>query len=136
MHPNERLVRDFYDARAAGDLVRVRAFLADDVAWHDPYPSPHGGDLRGAETVIGQVIVEAGKLTGGSSRLIVHDVLANDRHAVALVDWESTLDGRHMAGREVAVFHVASGQITEAWFYPDEPQRAWDFFSPGKAGAL
>jgi ketosteroid isomerase-like protein len=56
-------------------------------------------------------------------------VLANDRHAVALVYWSSTLGGRTMQGREVAVYHVHEGKITEAWFYPEDKSASDAFFS-------
>jgi hypothetical protein len=34
----------------------VRAILADDVRWHDPYPPPPGGDLVGTGALIANVI--------------------------------------------------------------------------------
>jgi ketosteroid isomerase-like protein len=128
MHPNEMLVRRFYEARARDDREAIRACLHPEVAWHDPYPEPHGGDLRGVDAVFAQIFDAAGELTGGSGRLIPHDVLANDQHAVALVDWSTSLHGRSMQGREVAVFHVDSGLITEAWFYSEDPQAVAEFF--------
>jgi ketosteroid isomerase-like protein len=64
-HANCDLIRRLYAARARDDREEVRAILHDDVRWHDPYPPPHGGDLVGAEAVIGGVIERAGELTGG-----------------------------------------------------------------------
>lgn len=128
-HPNVELIRRFYEARARGDRETVRAILDEDVAWHDPYPPPHGGDLRGAEAVFRDIFERASELTKGTTRLRLHDVLANDTHAVALVNWSATYKGRTMQGREVAVYHVRDGRITEAWFYPEDKSASDEFFS-------
>jgi ketosteroid isomerase-like protein len=128
MHPNERLIRDYYEAREQGNLGAVRSKMADDIAWHDPYPEPYGGDLTGADTVLGQVFA-AGQASGAT--FTVHDVLASDEHAVALVEWSATVSGETLDGREVAVYHVRRGLITEAWFYPEDPARYAEFFSRG-----
>jgi ketosteroid isomerase-like protein len=135
MSDNVALIRDFYDARAAGDRDRVRAILDSAVAWHDPYPAPHGGDLVGAEVVLRDIFEAAGELTGGSTRLWLHDVVANKEHAVALVNWSSQYRGHTMESREVAVFHVRDGRITEAWFYPQDPAAAEAFFAPEPASS-
>jgi hypothetical protein len=128
-HPNAELIRRFYDARASGDRETLKAILDEDVAWHDPYPPPHGGVLRGAEMVLGDIFDRAGQLTNGTTRMWLHDVLANDAHAVALVNWSAAYKGRVMEGREVAVYHVRAGRNTEAWFYPEDKSASDEFFS-------
>lgn len=110
-HPNEVLIRCWYDARSRGDLPEVRELLSEDLRWHDPYPEPRGGDLLGADAVINQVF-GAAQETGAIFRL--HDVMASDEHAVALVEWSATVSGETMDGREVAVFHVRDGKIAES----------------------
>lgn len=122
----EELIRRWYGARSRNDLGEVRAMLADDLHWHDPYPEPHGGDLVGADRVIHQVFGAINE-TGATFRL--HDVLANEEHAVALVEWSATVDNETMDGREVAVFHLRDGLIAEVWFYPEDLQRYSEFFS-------
>jgi len=119
-HPSETLIRGLYAARARGDLDAVRAILAPDIVWHEPGPdSPYTGQLRGADAVLG-MHTQAMALTGGTFRLELHDVLANDAHAVALVNWSAERGGRRLTGREVAVYHVRVGRVTEAWFHPDD----------------
>jgi ketosteroid isomerase-like protein len=127
-HPNARLIRDFYAARERGDRTAIRGILAEDVAWHDPYPAPHGGDLSGRDAVLRDVFDAAGQLTGGTTKLWLESVLATDRHVAALVGWSSTFRGRTIAGREIALFHLDNGQIVEAWFYPEDPDAVLAFF--------
>ncbi len=129
LHPNVRLIRRFYAARAAGDRDLVCAILHEDVVWHDPYPPPHGGDLRGREAVFREVFDKAGELTGGTTRLWLVDALATDRDAVALVGWSSTYRGRTMESRELALFRIEDGTIREAWFHPEAPEAARAFFA-------
>jgi len=125
---SEIVVRRFYTARAESDRDTVRALLADDVAWHDPYPPPHGGDLRGRDAVLRDVFDAAGELTGGTTRVWLEHVLATSRHVAALVGWSSTFRGRSINGRELAVFHVEGGRIVEAWFHPEDPEAVLAFF--------
>jgi ketosteroid isomerase-like protein len=127
-HPNARIVRDLYDARAKNDRASIRRILAADIAWHDPYPPPHGGDLKGIEAVLRDVFDRAGELTGGSTQLWLEDVLANDARAVGLVGWSSTYRGRTMQGKELALYAVRDGQIAEAWFFPFDKAASDAFF--------
>jgi ketosteroid isomerase-like protein len=126
---NAELIRRFYDARDRGDRDALREMLAADVAWHDPYPPPHGGDLVGRDAVFRDICDAAGVLTGGTTKLWLEQVMATDRHAAAMVGWSSTLRGKTMTGRELAVFHIARGAIAEAWFYPEDPAAVIAFFA-------
>jgi uncharacterized protein len=128
-HPSARIVRDLYDARAKNDRTAIRRILAADIEWHDPYPPPHGGDLKGLEAVFREVFDHAGELTGGSTRLWLEDVLANDARAVALVAWSSIYRGRTMQGRELALYTFRDGLIAEAWFFPFDKAASDAFFS-------
>jgi ketosteroid isomerase-like protein len=129
VHRNERLIRRFYDLRAVDDRDGIREIVSADVAWHDPYPSPHGGDLVGLESVFTSIFDEAGELTGGTSRLTVRDVVAGDEYAAAVIDWSSEIHGRRMGGTELAVYRILGGRIVEAWFFVEDQERAWEFFS-------
>jgi uncharacterized protein len=130
-HPNCDPIRRLYAARARDDRDEVRAILADDVRWHDPYPPPHGGDLVGAEAVIANVIEQAGELMAGRTRLELRDVIASDTHALALVDWSATLRGERMSRTEGAVYRIADGRLAEAWFFPQHPAASDAFFEEG-----
>ena len=124
-HRNEQVVRDLYAARESGDLATVERLLAPDVEWHEPYE--YLGDIHGREAVLAALreVVEA---THGSFHIDLHDVLANDEHAIALVQWRATHDGHDMRGQEIAVYHVRGGVVVEVWFTANDPTAANEFF--------
>jgi ketosteroid isomerase-like protein len=128
-HPNEELIAELYEARKRKDRARIREIFAEDIAWHDPYPPPHGGDLVGVEAVLRDVFDKAGELTGGSTTLELVQTFATDDHVAALVNWSSEYRGKRMEGREIAVYRVRDGRVTEAWFYPANQEAAWEFFA-------
>ncbi|CAN5714422.1 hypothetical protein BH24ACT21_BH24ACT21_06770 [soil metagenome] len=42
-------------------------------------------------------------------------------HVVAMIDWSAKRDGERIEGKEVAVYRVRDGEITEASFHLDNP---------------
>lgn len=127
-HPHEDLIRRLYEARAGKDRAAVRALLTDDIRWHDPYPAPFGGDFEGAEAVM-EFLFGTLETEMADSGLELHDVVANERHAIALVNWWAVLGGRRIDGREIGVYHLSGGKVTEVWFTTDDKQASDAFFS-------
>lgn len=124
-HPNAELVRRGIEAFTKGDLATVDQLLADDIVWHVGGNNPLTGDYRGKEAVMGFFARTAAIAAPSMS---IHDVVANDEHAIALVDTGGTKpDGTSLQGRGVHVYHVRDGKATEAWFY-NEDQAALDAF--------
>ncbi len=82
-HSNVELTRRGYEAFAKGDLATLTELLADDVVWHVQGVGPLNGNYHGRDEVFG-FFGRLAEETGGTFRLDVHDVLANDEHAVAL----------------------------------------------------
>jgi ketosteroid isomerase-like protein len=117
-HPDEDLVREAFAAFGRGDLDTLRdQFFAEDVRFHFPGRGGLAGDHEG----IGQVLEMFGRafeLSGGTLRLEVHDVIANDEHAVALFTARGERAGRRLEDRTVEVIHIRDGKATEVWLYP------------------
>ena len=110
-HPNEGVVREYLRAFNEGDLDAVDAVLDDGVVIHFPGRSPIAGDKRGKEEVMAFFKAMMTRAGVGSVPPDIHDVLANDDHAVVLMT-------RAVAGIEasvVVVYHVRDGKITEVW---------------------
>ena len=84
-HPNEDLVRKGYAAFGRGDTDALqRQFFAEHVCHHVPGRSPLAGDYQGVAQVL-EWLGRQFELSGGTIRAEVHDVVANDEHAVSLV---------------------------------------------------
>jgi ketosteroid isomerase-like protein len=82
-HPNEDLVREGFAAFGRGDLDALQhQFLAEDIRYHFPGRSPIAGDYEGAAQVV-QLFGRLFELSGGTVRIELHDVVANDEHAAA-----------------------------------------------------
>ena len=128
-HPNVELLRKGYAAFAAGDMATVENIFADDIVWHAPGNNPISGDFKGKEQVFG-LFAKLMELTGGTFRQEIHDIVANDEHAVVLAEnGAQRPDGRSWQGRAAHVWHVANGKCTEYWLFADDQAAADAFFS-------
>jgi ketosteroid isomerase-like protein len=120
-------LRRAYKAFSAGDMETIGGLIADDTVWHIFGRSHLSGDLKGKAAVFeffGKLMAE----TGGTFRLEVHDVLANDEHSVGLVTARAEKDGKKLESRAVHVIHTDSdGRNKEFWSF-EEDQRATDAF--------
>src|SRR2546423_11837806 len=83
-HANEDLLRKGYEAFATGDMATLNELFADDIVWHAPGRNALAGTFRGKNEVFGnlQSVME---MTGGTFKLDIHDLLADDEHGVVLV---------------------------------------------------
>ena len=92
-HPNEELARRGYKAFAEGDLATIGEIFAEDVVWHISGSSPLARDYRGKDEVLG-FLGSLMTVTEGTFRAEVHDILANDEHAVVIVTVSAERDGK------------------------------------------
>lgn len=127
MHANERLIRSTYAAFSAGDLQAVAERLADDIVWHSLGHSHLSRDYTGRDDVFG-LFGALFEETDGTFRIELHDVLANDDHAVALTTNRAERVGRTLVYDEAAVFRIVHGKVAEAWLYVDDQQAHAAFF--------
>ena len=127
-HANEDLIRSGYEAFGRGDVAAVTALFADDIAWHIGGTSLVSGDYRGPQEVLG-FFGKLAELSGGTFRLEVHDILANDKHAVVLATASGQRDGQALAAREAQIWHVADGRRTEFWAFAENQADLDKFFS-------
>jgi ketosteroid isomerase-like protein len=127
-HPNVELARKAYEAMAEGDLAASSEGIADDVVWHGMAAGPLSGTYHGRDEVLaffGRVMEE----TGGTFRLEVHDVLANDEHVVVLCTMSASRGSKSIEIPVANVAHVRDGQVTELWGASADPRASIDFWS-------
>lgn len=69
------------------------------------------------------------ELTGGTYRIELHDVLANDEHAVVLAEAHAERGGRVLDDRGVDVLHIVDGKVTEFWNNPGDQYAVDEFWA-------
>jgi hypothetical protein len=127
-HPNEDLVRRAFDAFAKGDVDTMRELTDQDAVWHTPGRGPLAGDYRGMDEILG-FFAKIAELTGGTFRAELHDVVANDEHAVGLYVSRAEREGRTLETKNVIVSHIRNGKSVETWTFSDDQYGADEFFS-------
>jgi ketosteroid isomerase-like protein len=128
-HPNAELVRHGYNAFVAGDMEWLNTHFDDTLVWHDPGNNVLSGDYHGREEVLAHL---AKSVQVALPEFDIHDVVANDDHAVALVSLRSTRSDNNETyeGRYVHIFHVSGERVLESWIF-NEDQAAVDAFLAG-----
>ena len=129
-HPNVALVRRAMQAMNEQDLSKaeqemavVDAFMADDIVWHEigrAEPRRGKGELRAA-------MMDGAR--GGTIAYEVHDVIANDDHAIALGTATATRGGKTLEYRTAEIFHIRDGRAVERWAFSDDTAAIVAFFA-------
>ena len=129
-HPNVALVRRAMQAmneqdmsKAQQEMAIVDAFMADDIIWHE---------IGRAEPRRGKDELRAAMMEGGPGQTItydLHDVIANDDHAIALGTATATRGGKTLVYRTAEVFHIRDGKAVERWAFSDDTAAITAFFA-------
>ncbi len=110
-------VRDAFDAFKRGDMKALSDAWTDDFVWHTR-GSVFGGDFKGKEAALGAIARYPQQFQ--DIELAFHDILANDKHVVALVNSSSKRGGKTYQDQTVYVFHINDqGKASEAWLIAD-----------------
>ena len=113
-HGNATPLRGLLDAFSTGYVAGEERALADGIIWHAPGTNRFSGRFEGRAAVIGRLA--AMQEAGIVARYDVHDVVANDEHAIALVHQHlEVADGRRYDQQQVIVAHIRDGRIAELW---------------------
>ena len=113
-HADIAVLRRLLIAFASGDVDLEGSVLTEDVVWHVPGTHRFSGRFDGREAAIRRL--DAMQEAGITARFDVHDVVANDVHAIALVHLHvEVADGRRYDQPQVQVAHVRDGLIAEYW---------------------
>lgn len=127
-HPHEDLLRQNYQAAADGDVQTVVDNMADDIVWHVGGDNPLSGDYRGKEEVLGY-LGRLAEMTGGTLKNEPHDVLANDDHAVGLLQFSAARGDRSLHERAAHIVHLRDRQIAEVWMFWEDQAAVDEFFA-------
>ena len=122
-HPNAARVRAMFAAFASRDLATIQAAIPEHAVWH--FPGRRGklaGSHRGRDAILGFFMNVAG-LSGGTFHLDLIDVVANDRHAVALFRGHGERDGKVLDNPTCLKMRIDAGAIVEVWEF------VWDLYT-------
>ena len=126
--PNAALIRRLYEIGSGGSTDWAAEMMADDIVWHVPGRGNISGPHRGKAAVLAFFTRVIPGLE--AFRIEVHDVLATDRHVVALVQYDHRRDGRAFSQLGAEVFHVnEAGRITAFWALIDDTSAFDEFFA-------
>ena len=120
-HPSAVLVRAMGDAMSRGDVPTLEGLIADDVVWHE---IGRAQPTRGKDALRAEMASSDFDIT-----YEVHDVLANDDHAIALGTATATRNGRTLTYRTAEIYHVRGGKIAERWAFSDDTAAIERFFA-------
>jgi ketosteroid isomerase-like protein len=124
MHPNERMLRQEYEARARRDDQSLRDVFSDEIIWHVPGRSAISGEYRGKDQVM-EYVRRRRELADDTFEITVDDVLANDRHGLVIASGKATRRGKVFEWRAHGLYRFEGGRITECWVLPED-QRQFD----------
>lgn len=127
-HPNEELYRRGFEAFQKGDMETLKDHFSDDIVWHVAGRSPFAGDYKGWGEVMG-LFGRQVEATGGTLKLELHDLFANDEHAVALVRTTAQRNGKALDDPGVHVVHIRDGKLAESWFHAMDQYAVDEFFA-------
>ena len=127
-HPNVALLRKGYEAFAKGDMATLTQQWSEDMVWHWSGNTPFSGDHKGRDAVF-RVLARYRELSGGTARVDLHDILANDEHAVALTRGMVSRQGKDLNVLETYVYHVSNGKVTEVWMFSEDQRLNDEFWS-------
>jgi ketosteroid isomerase-like protein len=129
VHPNETLVRDFYEVQGRyytgeASAEAVEALLSDDIAWHVPGRNAIAGDYHGKREVLDYFRRRRDKARR-SLRIMVRRTLADEEFVMQLAAGRVQLGGAVREWETVGVYRIADERIAECWLVPFD-QYAFD----------
>jgi ketosteroid isomerase-like protein len=126
-HPNAKVIRLLYDAFARGDMKTTKSCFAHDATWHLPGRSPIAGDHQGVAGIF-RFFGKLRELSGGTFKAELVDVLANDRHAVALQHATARRGTKRLDVTACQVMRIQDGKILEVRGYYSDQYALDDFW--------
>ena len=112
-----QVVRDAFAAFKRGDLKALSDTWSDDFTWH-ARGSVFGGDFKGKDAALAAIARYPQTLE--DITLDFHDIVANDKHVVALVNSSFKRGGKSYQDQLVYIFHINDqGKAAEGWIIAD-----------------
>ncbi|MEO8456892.1 MAG: nuclear transport factor 2 family protein [Chloroflexota bacterium] len=124
---NLDLVKSLLAAFSNGNVLGIRGILTPDVKFRFPGYNALSGEFKGIDAALG-LLSRIFQWNGGSTRIRLHDVLANEQHGVLLYTVTARHGDRTIRYKYMDLYHFRDGQISEVWGVAADDARAFDEF--------
>jgi ketosteroid isomerase-like protein len=125
-HPNAANVREGFDRFGQGDVAGLLGLFADDAVWQIPGTSAVAGSYEGRDEIVA-LLRRTAELTGGSYRVQLLWVVADDEHVVAVYKATGEREGRTLDIQQALLIELRNGLWTTIRAQPFD-QAAFDAF--------
>ena len=126
-HGNAAVVRQGFERFTGGDVSGLLDLFAPDAVWHVPGENAVAGDYRGRDAIVA-FLRRTAELTGGTYRVELLWVLADDEHTVAVYRAQGERpDGRSLDIEQALLVGVEDGLWADIRAQPLD-QAAFDAF--------
>ncbi|MGZ3710909.1 MAG: nuclear transport factor 2 family protein [Bdellovibrionota bacterium] len=113
-HPNAQVLEKIYAHFVKGEIPAMLALCDDKIKFDVPGKSKLAGKYT-KETFEAGFAAKHRELSGGDVKLEVHDIMASDRHGVALLSSTITRNGKPEVVRGAHVWRFENGKPV-AWY--------------------
>ena len=104
----EQMLKELYGKFSQGDMTGVLAMCTDDITFHVPCTTPLSGTY--SKTTFPDLIGQVMTISAGSFREEVVDIVANDQHAVAILDHFLERNGKQIYYRTDHIWQIRDGK--------------------------
>jgi uncharacterized protein len=125
---NRRLIEGAYAAFARGDIPAVLRVLDPRILWHVPGRGPLSGNYLGHQQVVA-FFQRFQELSGGTFRIRIDDVLANEHRVIVLVTESARRGNRDWSAPQVHAWTIENGKASVFWQFQGDQQTDDEFWS-------
>ena len=125
-HPNAHKLKEAHESFQAGDMDKLFAIFADDMAWRVPGNNRLSGTFVGRE----EIMSNFASLAEVADSYWAHplDYFGSDDHVVLVAEVRATRGDKVLNEKECLLFRVGpDGRFAECWHLGLAPEK-WDWF--------
>jgi ketosteroid isomerase-like protein len=111
-HPNVQRLKDGYEAFGKGDFAALDDLFAEDIRWHEPGRNQLSGTYEGRAAVY-ELFGRVFEVTGGTFRIDIRSILADDTDAVVVCTVSGTRGDRTLESVNAHVWRFDGDRIVE-----------------------
>ncbi|MEO9338679.1 nuclear transport factor 2 family protein [Mesorhizobium sp. SB112] len=128
---NIKIVRDYFDAVANGDLAKLPELLSDTLVWHQPSSSDLSGTYNSRDEVFGLIGKFMERSQGTFKFDSIGNILANGDQIAVTLQFSGNTDSKSMSMAGIDVLRIENGKIQEVWLFSDDPAAEDAFWNAG-----